>query len=116
MHKATRQTHQPRLHDLKLAKKIARYLKGTCEYNLRMEMMKLSDGVFYLESYSDADFAADKSARKSLTGGIIRVNELPVGLKEKKGWSRTFHDGGRSLSPRQSKRVSFSAPERCFAK
>ena len=37
VHKATRQTHQPRLHDMKLVKRIARYRKGTRDYKLWME-------------------------------------------------------------------------------
>ena len=34
VHKATRQTHQPLLHNMKLVKRIARYLKGTRDYKL----------------------------------------------------------------------------------
>ena len=36
VHKATRQTHALRLHDWKLAKRIARYLKGTAKLILTM--------------------------------------------------------------------------------
>ena len=78
VHKATRQTHQPRLHDMKLVKCIARYLKGTRDYKLRMEPAKHLGVKIQLEAYSDADFAAEKSDRKSLTGGIIRLNGMPV--------------------------------------
>ena len=34
VHKATRQNHPPRLHDMKLVKRIARFLKGTRDYKL----------------------------------------------------------------------------------
>ncbi|CAI5732635.1 unnamed protein product [Peronospora farinosa] len=37
-----------------------------------------------LESYSDADFAADKADRKSLTGGVIRLNWIAVSWTAKK--------------------------------
>uniref|UniRef100_A0AAV1T842 Polyprotein n=1 Tax=Peronospora matthiolae TaxID=2874970 RepID=A0AAV1T842_9STRA len=61
VHKATRQTHAPRLKDWKLAKRIARYLKGTTA--LKMIMTPAHDASFpiTLEAYSDADYAADKS-------------------------------------------------------
>ena len=37
VHKAMRRTHHPTLNDLKLAKRIARYLKGTKELKLHMQ-------------------------------------------------------------------------------
>ena len=40
VHKATRQNHPPRLHDMKLVKRIARFLKGTRDYKLRVEPAK----------------------------------------------------------------------------
>ena len=84
VHKATRQIHQSRLHDLKLAKRIAPYLKGTRILKRRMKPAMISDGELKLESYSDANFAADKSYRKSLTGGIVRLNGMPVRWMAKK--------------------------------
>ena len=35
---------------MKLAKRIARYLKGTCDYKLRMELAKHVDGKIQLEA------------------------------------------------------------------
>ncbi|CAI5725764.1 unnamed protein product [Peronospora destructor] len=101
VHKTTRQTHQPRLHDWKLAKRVARYLKGTKTMKINM---KPSDGrcaSTKLESYSDADFAADKNDRKSLTGGIILLNGMAV------GWS-TKKQGGVSLSTMEAEFVAAS--------
>ena len=40
VHKATRLAHQPRIHDMELAKRIARYLKGTRDYKFRMKPAK----------------------------------------------------------------------------
>uniref|UniRef100_A0AAV1UGC0 Reverse transcriptase Ty1/copia-type domain-containing protein n=1 Tax=Peronospora matthiolae TaxID=2874970 RepID=A0AAV1UGC0_9STRA len=71
VHQATRQSHQPRLHELKLAKRIARYLKFVRKFKLRMKLAKISYGELQHESLSDADFAADKSYRKSLTVGSL---------------------------------------------
>uniref|UniRef100_A0AAV1TDT7 Polyprotein n=1 Tax=Peronospora matthiolae TaxID=2874970 RepID=A0AAV1TDT7_9STRA len=105
VHKATRQTHQPRLHDMKLAKRIAQYLKGTRDYKFRMEPVKHLDVKIQLEAYSDADFAAEKSDRKSLTGGIIRLNGMPVGWTSKK-------QGGVSLSTVEAEFVAASEQAR----
>ena len=69
---------------MKLAKRIARYLKGTRDYKLRMGPVKQLDGKIQLEAYSDADFEAKKSDRKSLTDGIIRLNGMPVSWTAKK--------------------------------
>uniref|UniRef100_A0AAV1TEW2 Integrase catalytic domain-containing protein n=1 Tax=Peronospora matthiolae TaxID=2874970 RepID=A0AAV1TEW2_9STRA len=75
---ATRQTHQPRFHDYKLAKRIARYLQGTCSFKLRLTPASSARETVSLESYSDADFAADKLDRKSLTGGVIFLNGMAM--------------------------------------
>ena len=101
VHKATRQTHQPRLHDLKLSKRIARYLKGTLRYKLCMKLAKISDGKLQLESYSDADFAADKSDRKSLTGKIVSMKGMPM------SWTAKTQ-GGVSLSTIEAEFVAAS--------
>lgn len=56
--------------------------------------MKKSEGsekTISLESHSDADFAADKDDRKSLTGGVICLNGMAVSWLCKK-------QGGVSLS------------------
>ncbi|CAI5708159.1 unnamed protein product [Peronospora effusa] len=104
VHKETRQTHQPRVHELKLAKRIARYLKGTHDFKLQMTPTKSSNGELQLESYSDADFA-DKSDRKSLTCGIIRLNGMPVSWTVKK-------QGGVSLSTMEAEFVAASEQAR----
>ena len=54
-----------------------------------------------LEAYSDSDFAADKSDRKSLTGGIILLNGMTVGWSAKK-------QGGVSLSTMEAEFVAAS--------
>ncbi|GAB9471215.1 unnamed protein product, partial [Globisporangium polare] len=101
VHKATRQTHQPRLQDWKLAKRIARYLKGTKGLKLRMDAMASGREPLTLESYSDADYAADKADRKSLTGGVVLMNGMPVSWICKK-------QGGVSLSTMEAEFVAAS--------
>ena len=51
-----------------------------------------------LEAYSDSDFAADKSDRKSLSGSIIFFNGITVGWSAKK-------QGGVSLSTMEAEFV-----------
>ena len=58
-----------------------------------------------LEAYSDSDFAADKSDRKSLTGGIILLNGMTVGWSAKK-------QGGVSLSTMEAEFVAASETAR----
>ncbi|KAE8996368.1 hypothetical protein PF011_g15938 [Phytophthora fragariae] len=54
VHRATRNSHAPREADWRLAKRIAKYLKGT-------------------KSINDADYAADKTDRKSVSGGVVMM-------------------------------------------
>ena len=57
--KSTRQTHQPLLHDWKLANQVVRYLKGTRSMKLNMTTSENKSMSIVVESYCDADFAAD---------------------------------------------------------
>uniref|UniRef100_A0AAV1UL91 Polyprotein n=1 Tax=Peronospora matthiolae TaxID=2874970 RepID=A0AAV1UL91_9STRA len=66
-----------------------------------MKPAKTSKGELQLESYSDADFAAEKSDRKSLTGGIVYLNGMPVSWTAKK-------KGGVSLSTIKAEFVAAS--------
>ncbi|CEG38530.1 FOG: Transposon-encoded proteins with TYA, reverse transcriptase, integrase domains in various combinations [Plasmopara halstedii] len=63
LYKATRQTHAPRVRDWKLAKRIARYLSGSKAMRLEMRTNTDRNEQITLDSYSDADFAADKGDR-----------------------------------------------------
>uniref|UniRef100_A0AAV1UMW7 Uncharacterized protein n=1 Tax=Peronospora matthiolae TaxID=2874970 RepID=A0AAV1UMW7_9STRA len=101
VHKATRQTHAPRVLDWKLAKRVARYLKGTAMLKLEMAPERTSRDALRLEAYSDADFAADKADRKSLTGGVVLLNGMAVSWTAKK-------QGGVSLSTTEAEFVAAS--------
>ncbi|GMG15399.1 unnamed protein product [Phytophthora fragariaefolia] len=86
VHRATRHSHAPCEGDWRLAKKIAKYLKGTKDTKLVMCSSKASldkDRVF-VEAYSDADYAADKGDRKSVIGGVVMVAGIVVGWPCKK--------------------------------
>jgi hypothetical protein len=91
VHKATRRTHSPTMDDWKLAKRILRYLAGTRELRLSMRGTADSDDPLEVVAYSDADFAADKEDRKSVTGGLVTVGGMPVAWVCRK-------QGGVSLS------------------
>ena len=72
VHRATRRTHCPTEVGWKLAKKIARYLQETKYLRLRMRGHDDTDAPINLVGYSEADFAADKSDRKSVTGDLLK--------------------------------------------
>uniref|UniRef100_A0AAV1VLU9 LAGLIDADG endonuclease n=1 Tax=Peronospora matthiolae TaxID=2874970 RepID=A0AAV1VLU9_9STRA len=77
VHRATRRTHQPTVSDWKLAKRVARYLKTTKDMKLKMSLEDEKD-VITVTCWSDSDFAADKSDRKSITGGVLTVSGVIV--------------------------------------
>uniref|UniRef100_A0AAV1U6F0 RNase H type-1 domain-containing protein n=1 Tax=Peronospora matthiolae TaxID=2874970 RepID=A0AAV1U6F0_9STRA len=52
-----------------------------------------------LEAFSDADFAADKTDRKSMTGGIVMLNGMAV------SWG-AWKQGGVSLSTMEAEFVA----------
>jgi hypothetical protein len=83
VHCITRKTHAPTAQDYQMAKKILRYLKGS-----KMEKLKLpkwnTKGRVSVEAYSDADWAESKSDRKSVSGGLVLLNGIPVSWTCKK--------------------------------
>ncbi|XP_020700276.1 uncharacterized protein LOC110112404, partial [Dendrobium catenatum] len=55
--------HNPSLHHFQLLKRLLRYIKGTIHFGL-----PICKGDLTLRSYADADWAADSTDRKSVTG------------------------------------------------
>uniref|UniRef100_A0AAV1U9N8 Uncharacterized protein n=1 Tax=Peronospora matthiolae TaxID=2874970 RepID=A0AAV1U9N8_9STRA len=94
-HRATRQTYAPRVLDWNLAKRVLRYLEGTATLKLEMAPERTSRDTLQLEAYSDADYAADRADRKSLTRGFVLLNAMAVSWTTKK-------QGGLSLSKMES--------------
>ena len=72
---------------------------------LEMRANNMREKVFTLESCSDADFAADKGDRKSLTGNMVLFNGMPVSWSAKK-------QGGVSLSTMEAEFVAASESAR----
>ncbi|OWY90907.1 LOW QUALITY PROTEIN: Yokozuna, partial [Phytophthora megakarya] len=74
VHKATRQTHQRRLGDWKLCKRVLHFLSDSKNVKLCIKDCE-SSTASHLEGFSDADFAADKTDRKSVRGGSLSVQK-----------------------------------------
>lgn len=78
-----RHVQSPKLRHLNAAWRVFRYLNGTRDTGLvfgregRASTMKLT-------AFSDADWASDKSDRKSISGWIARINGDPVSWQSKK--------------------------------
>ena len=63
---------------MKLARRILRYLAGTTGMKLYMGGVSSTSDV-QLTSFTDADYAADKKARKSISGTLMLVDTMPIG-------------------------------------
>jgi hypothetical protein len=81
VHRATRRAHAPTVSDWKLAKRIFRYLSVSADTKLRMKPSGHHRGQL---NVSDADYASDKDDGKSVSGIMIKVNEMLVGWQSKK--------------------------------
>lgn len=53
-------------------------MQGTKTFKLAMKNMVKESNLFEITSSSDAEFAADKHDRKSLTGGVILLKGIAV--------------------------------------
>jgi hypothetical protein len=62
-------------------KRVAKYLKGTKDYKIRLGGTKTTR---VLTAYTDADFAADTDDRKSRTGYVLYYNNGPIAWGSKK--------------------------------
>jgi hypothetical protein len=62
--------------------RILRYLKGTSELKLKVKGIDSeNEGII---AYADADYANDKSDRKSISGYVIKFNDNVIAWKTKK--------------------------------
>jgi hypothetical protein len=82
VHRATRQSHAPTTQDMKIARRILRYLAGTAAAKLHMGSGTDTTEVT-VTSYTDADYAADKATRKSVSGAMLLVQGMAVGWQVK---------------------------------
>jgi hypothetical protein len=61
-----------------MSKKIMRYLKGSKELKLKLKKFQNTSSGLVISGYSDADWGDNKESRKSVSGGIILLNGVPV--------------------------------------
>ncbi|GMF22011.1 unnamed protein product [Phytophthora fragariaefolia] len=81
VHRVTRTSHAPREADWRRAKRIARYLNGIIDLKLCLEGARatpIETGV-RIEGYSDADYAADREDRTSVSGGMLYMDDMILG-------------------------------------
>jgi hypothetical protein len=67
---------EPREDYLAAVKKILRYVSGTCDWGLWFNHKEENQAL--LIGFSDADFARDVDARKSITGVIFFLVNSPI--------------------------------------
>jgi hypothetical protein len=84
VHRASCRSHAPTVTDYAAAKRVARYLKGTKELKLHMRPNGKASSTIKIECFTDADFAADKSDRKSISAGAVFANGMLVSWHCKK--------------------------------
>lgn len=56
-------------------KRIFKYVKGTSDYGI---WFPKGNNKVKLEAYNDADFAGDKSTRKTTTRFLVKFGEVPI--------------------------------------
>jgi hypothetical protein len=76
VHQMTRRTHAPRAADMSLGKRVLRYLLGTAAMKLHTKQDASKSLV--LSAYTDADFAAKESDRKSISAATIHLNGILI--------------------------------------
>ncbi|GMG36772.1 unnamed protein product [Ambrosiozyma monospora] len=94
----SRYLSSPREGHLTAAKHVLRYVKGT----LHLKLVYRHSSSFKITGYCDADWAGDKSDRKSTSGYFFSISGAPVIWKSKKQHSI-------ALSSTESEYISLSA-------
>lgn len=79
VHQLGRWASDPKWFHFQHACKILKYLKGTRDYRLKINP---TDNIIRI--YSDADFAGDKTKRKSTSGTFITLGNSPIAWFSKK--------------------------------
>ena len=72
VHRTTRHIHAPTEQDMKISRLILRYLAGTAGLGLHMKGTAGCGNVM-LNSYIDAEFAADNSTGNSVSWELVLV-------------------------------------------
>jgi hypothetical protein len=76
VHQMTRRTHAPRTADLRLGKRVLRYLLGTA--TMKLHVKQDANNALALSTYTDADFATQGSDRKSISATTIHLNSILI--------------------------------------
>jgi hypothetical protein len=76
VHQMTRRTHAPCVGDMRLGKRVLRYLLGTATAKLHVHQAP-SDSLA-LSAFTDADFAAKESDRKSISAVTVHLNGMLI--------------------------------------
>eukprot|EP00971_Amphidinium_carterae_P078725 1557536-Amphidinium_carterae.1 len=79
--KLARRLREPRQCDLKLLKRVSRYLQGTRGLEVFFDKPPMNSGVT-IAGYSDSDWAGDKGDRRSQSSGHVKVDGCSM-----TGWS-----------------------------
>jgi hypothetical protein len=82
VHQLTKHTKNPHRVHWEAAKRVLRYLKGTSKFGLYFK--GTTSTTMKITAFVDADFANDKSDRKSVTGWIVKLNGDIVNWSSKK--------------------------------
>jgi hypothetical protein len=72
----TRRTHAPRAADMRLGKRVLRYLLGTA--TMKLHVKQSAGDALALSAYTDADFATKESDRKSISAATIHLNGILI--------------------------------------
>ena len=86
VHKLTRHMHSPLKRHMTAAERVLRYLAGTKSLGLVFGSRRTeSDSEkMIVSAYADADWANDKTDRKSITGWVAKVNGDTISWASKK--------------------------------
>lgn len=75
VHAVSQYAESPQKIHWNAVKRIMKYIKGTVNHGI---LFPKGDQMLSITAYSDADFAGDKTTRKSTSGTIIKVGDAPV--------------------------------------
>jgi hypothetical protein len=76
VHQLTRRTHAPRAADLRVGKRILRYLHGTA--TMKLHVKQDVNNALTLSAYTDTDFATQGSDRQSINAAAIHLNGILI--------------------------------------